>query len=328
MSYHYVSQLSHVEIRTPTPQESLDFFTDVLGLQVSHREGQSVYLRAWGEFFHHSLKLTEASGPGLEHAAWRVDGPDDLELAARRLLDHGVEGDFIDGDVGHGTAFRFTMPGGHSLELVWDVERYVAPEGERSVYPDRPQRQVAHNATVRRLDHCTVYTPHLFEDRRILTSALRFRHMDTTVTPAGDEVFSTLTSGAHNHDYALIAQPPSMPPTGGQLNHFCFYYDTRDELLRGLDLLAEHGFKLELGPHKHGIGELFFCYVFEPGGNRVELQTGGYWNYIPDWEPVTWQLEQGGNLAWYVHQMPEPGSPRPLTAAEGEAALAQTFGPR
>ena len=122
-----------------------------------------MYLRAWGEFFHHSLKLTEASGPGLEHAAWRVDGPEDLELAAQRLRDHGVEGDFIDGDVGHGTAFRFRMPGGHRLELVWDVERYVAAEGQRSVYPDRPQKQVAHNATVRRLDHCTVYTPHLHE---------------------------------------------------------------------------------------------------------------------------------------------------------------------
>ena len=157
--------------------------------------------------------------------------------------------------------------------------------------------------------------------------------MDTTVTPGGDEVFSTLTSGAHNHDYALIAQPPGMPPTGGLLNHFCFYYDTRDELLRGLDLLAENGFKLELGPHKHGIGELFFCYVFEPGGNRVELQTGGYWNYIPDWEPVTWQLEQGGNLAWYVAQMPEPGRrlPRgplsPHVRRSGGPAPARTRAP-
>jgi hypothetical protein len=37
-------------------------------------------------------------------------------------------------------------------------------------------------------------------------------------------------------------------------------------------------------------------------------------------------VEQGGNLAWYVAQMPEPGTPRPLTAVEGEPALAQTLG--
>ena len=81
MSHHYVSQLAHVEINTPTPQASLEFFTDVLGPQISHREGQS-----------------------------------DLEP---------------------GKAFRFTMPGGHRLDLVWEVERFVAPADQRSMYPGR-----------------------------------------------------------------------------------------------------------------------------------------------------------------------------------------------
>ena len=316
MSHHYISQLSHVELTTPVPQESLDFFTNVLGLQVSHQEGQSAWLRAWGEFFHHSLKLTEGPAPGLVHAAWRVDGPDDLELAARRVLDHGVAGQFVDGDVGHGRAFQFKMPGGHTFELVWDVERYVAPEGQRSVYPDRPQKQVAHNATVRRIDHCTVFTPRLVADRGVFTDALAFRHMDTTVTPDGTQVFTTMTSGAHNHDLAMVAEPPGYDGPGGRLNHLCYAYDTRDELLRALDLLAEHGFRLEHGPHKHGIGELFFCYVFEPGGNRIELQIPGYWNYMPDWEPVVWQIDQGGNFAWQLDQLPPPGTPPPATAGQ------------
>ena len=46
------------------------------------------------------------------------------------------------------------MPGAHCLELVWEVAR----EDRRSAHPDRPQKQVARNATVRRLDHCTVFT--------------------------------------------------------------------------------------------------------------------------------------------------------------------------
>ena len=285
LSHHYVSQLAHVEINTPTPQASLDFFTDVLGLQISHREGQSVWLRAWGEFFHHSLKLTDAPAAGLAHAAWRVDGPDDLEPAAQRLLQHGVDGEFIDGDVGHGKAFRFTMPGGHPLELVWEVERFVAPADQRSVYPDRPQKQVARNATVRRLDHCTVFTSRLLADRQVMTEALRFRHMDTTVTPDGEEIFSTVTSGAHNHDYALVAPPGYRG--AGEMNHF--------------------------------------CYLFEPGGNRLQLQTAGYWNYLPDWEPVVWQIAEGGNFAWQISQMPEPGTPAP-SHAPPQFSLTETFG--
>jgi catechol 2,3-dioxygenase-like lactoylglutathione lyase family enzyme len=52
MRYQYVSQLSHVEVTTSVPQASLDFFTDVLGMQASHQEGQAAWLRACGEFFH------------------------------------------------------------------------------------------------------------------------------------------------------------------------------------------------------------------------------------------------------------------------------------
>lgn len=141
MSYHLVSQLSHVEMLTPKPDESVRFFEDVLGLQESHREGQSVWLRAWGEFFHHSLKITEAPAPGMGHAAWRVDGPDDLPLAAQALSEAGVEGRWIDGDVGHGKAYQFTMPGGHRFELVWGVDRYQAlPSSGASIRTGRSGR--------------------------------------------------------------------------------------------------------------------------------------------------------------------------------------------
>ena len=314
MSYHLVSQLSHVEVLTPKPDESVTFFKDVLGLQESHREGQSVWLRAWGEYFHHSLKVTEGPVPGLAHAAWRVDGPDDLEIAAKALTDAGVDGGWSDGDVGHGKSYQFTMPGGHNFELVWDFDRYVAPPELQSVYPNRPQKQVAHNAAVRRIDHCTVGSTAAQADRDIFVDALKFRHMEGTKLPNGQEIFIALTSGAHNHDYAIGPVPPGYDGPGGFLHHVCYYYDTREELLRSLDILAENGYKLETGPHKHGIGELFFVYVFEPGGNRVELQTGGYWNYIPDWEPVIWNPEQGGNIAWQVLQMPPTGTPHPPDA--------------
>jgi catechol 2,3-dioxygenase len=64
---HLISQLAHFEITSPRPEESVEWFTDVLGLQESGREGQSVYLRAWGEFFHHTLVVTEGAEPALVH---------------------------------------------------------------------------------------------------------------------------------------------------------------------------------------------------------------------------------------------------------------------
>ena len=70
-----VAQLAHVELLTPKPDQTLRFFTDLLGLQETEREGQSVYLRAYEDFYHHTLKVTEAPKPGLGHVAWRTTSP-------------------------------------------------------------------------------------------------------------------------------------------------------------------------------------------------------------------------------------------------------------
>ena len=99
---HWISQLAHVEITSPRPEESVRWFTDVLGLQESGRDGQSVYLRAWGEFFHHSLVVTEGEKPGLAHIGWRTSGPEELEQAASRLEASGRGEGWQQATTGHG----------------------------------------------------------------------------------------------------------------------------------------------------------------------------------------------------------------------------------
>ncbi len=78
MASRVLSQLAHVELTTPTPEESLEFWTDVVGLEVSATVDRSVYLRGWGDRFHHTLVLTEGSEVGLGHVAWRADGSEQL----------------------------------------------------------------------------------------------------------------------------------------------------------------------------------------------------------------------------------------------------------
>jgi catechol 2,3-dioxygenase len=117
MALSLISQLAHVELITPTPQESLDFWTEVVGLEETTREEGSVYLRGWGDRFHHTLVLTEGAQPGVGHIAWRAFGEAELETAARRLEDAGAGEGWIDGAVGHGRAYRYRAPGGHLHEI-------------------------------------------------------------------------------------------------------------------------------------------------------------------------------------------------------------------
>jgi catechol 2,3-dioxygenase-like lactoylglutathione lyase family enzyme len=102
MSNRFIAHLAHVEVLTPCPEESLTFYREVLGLEESGREGQSVYLRGWGEWSYHSLQLTEAAEAGIGHVGWRTCSPADLEGAIRRVDAAGAGEGWFEESVGHG----------------------------------------------------------------------------------------------------------------------------------------------------------------------------------------------------------------------------------
>jgi catechol 2,3-dioxygenase len=53
-------QLDHVELFSPRPEETVNSFTQCLRVcGVTETEGQSVYLRAYEDFYHHTLKITK-----------------------------------------------------------------------------------------------------------------------------------------------------------------------------------------------------------------------------------------------------------------------------
>jgi catechol 2,3-dioxygenase len=62
----------------------------------------------------------------------------------------------------------------------------------------------------------------------------------------------------------------------------------------------ENGVYIETGPHKHAIQQTFFLYVYEPGGNRVEVACAGARLILaPDWKPITWtEAERKKGQAW------------------------------
>ena len=76
------------------------------------------YLRGWGDYLRYSLKLTEAPQAGMGHMALRAASPEALDrtVATVEATGHGIE--WIDGDVGHGPAYRFHDPDGHVFELI------------------------------------------------------------------------------------------------------------------------------------------------------------------------------------------------------------------
>ena len=127
---HYFSQLAHIEVLTENLDTSVEFFRDVVGMDETGRTETSVYLRAWGDYFHHTLKLTQSETSGLGHLGWRADSPEALEEAVVYLDSIGAGLGWEEPDLGHGKAYRFKSPEGHIHEVFWDVE-WLREEGER-----------------------------------------------------------------------------------------------------------------------------------------------------------------------------------------------------
>jgi catechol 2,3-dioxygenase len=77
--------------------------------------------------------------------------------------------------------------------------------------------------------------------------------------------------------------------------------DTREECLRAADIWLDNDVYIEAAPSKHAIAQGFFLYGYEPGGNRVEVTTGGRFVYAPDEPPVEWtEAERAKGQAWGV----------------------------
>ncbi|QKJ20539.1 VOC family protein [Microbacterium hominis] len=312
-----LSHLSFVAITSPDVEASVKFYEEQVGLTVVDRIDGSVYLRCWGDYYRYSVVVVPGSEPSLATMAWRTSSPEALEEAARRVLEAGAEGEWFEGHT-LGRAFRFIGPGGHSMTLHWDVEHYRETEGDSaSIYPDRPARRSKVAGAPRQLDHVTVATSDVDAFVQWYVDVLGFRFMARTVLDeAPISVFSVLTTNEKSHDLGVVLDGSTR---AGRINHYAFWVDTREELLIAADTLMENGIPIEYGPNIHGIGEQTFLYYREPSTLRIELNTGGYRNYVPDWEANTWTPSQGSSNFYRNSAMPMSMT-ESFPAADGPSA--------
>jgi catechol 2,3-dioxygenase len=295
---HEIARIGHAELFTPTPDESLRFFVDVLGMEEEARDGGSVYLRGWGDYLRYSLKLTESSRAGLGHIALRAWSPEALERRVAAIEATGLGAGWVDGDIGHGPAYRFTDPDGHVFELFYEAERYEPPEHLEPSWRNQPQRYVGRGAAVKRLDHVNVLAADVRANRDFAEKVLGYRLYERIELDDGTEggAWLSVSIAAHELIYVKDAYGAS-----GRLHHLAFWVDTREECLRAADLFVDAGVPIEAAPSKHGVAQGFFLYGYEPGGNRIEVTTGGYLVYDPDFEPIVWtQAERARGQYWGV----------------------------
>jgi catechol 2,3-dioxygenase len=293
-----IAHLGPVELLTPKAAESLAFFHDVLGMEIEHRDGQSVYLRGWGDYQGWSLKLTESATSGLAWCGLRAWGEEALERRVAAVEATGLGEGWGEGDRGLGRCYRFRDPDGHRFALYAEAERYVPPLALVPSLKNQPQRYVGRGAAVKRLDHVNVLAADVRANREFCVDALTYRLYERIELDDGHEAGAWMSVSTAAHELIYTQDHHG---ANGRLHHLAFWVDTREECLRAADLFLDHGIHIEAAPSKHAIAQGFFLYGIEPGGNRIEVTTGGYMVFDPDQPTVVWNAaERAKGQAWGV----------------------------
>jgi catechol 2,3-dioxygenase len=300
---HDLAHLAHVELLTPKLEESRQFFIEVMGMVESDRQGNSVYLRGWDDYEHHSLQLTASAKPGLGHYAFRAASPQALLRRVGAIEKSGRGAGWKEDSVGHGPAYCFSDPDGHLLEIYYETEWYQPPESMRPALKNQASRYPDHGIGLRRIDHINLLAADVRANRLFMQDVLGCRLTEQIIFDDGSEKAAWLTVTNKTYDVAISED---WTGSNGRLHHITYAVDSREEILRAADICLEHNVFMETGPHKHAIQQTFFLYVYEPGGNRFEVANAGARLMLaPDWKPVVWsEAERKKGQAWGLPTIP------------------------
>ena len=292
-----IAHLGHLELLTPSFDKSARFFIDVMGMTQSGEKGDSIYLRGYDDYERYTLKLTASKTNGMAHVAYRTRSAQALERRAAALKGSGFDVGWTEGDLGHGKTFVCKDPDGHVIELYYDTEWYDPPADQKPALKNQAQRFPARGCNVRRLDHWNGLAADISGCRKFFEDYLGFRLTERIVLNDGSEAGIWLTATNKSYDFAYTRDHTG---ARGRFHHVTYALNSREEVLLAADIFLENGVFIETGPHKHAVQQTFFLYVYEPGGNRVEVANAGAKLILaPDWKPITWtEDERRKGQAW------------------------------
>ncbi len=286
-----IAHLGHVELLTPKLDESTRFFTEIMGMYISDTVGGSVYLRAYDDYEHHTLKLTASKHAGIGHYAWRLRSADILEKKAKAIEASGRGIGWTNGDVGHGRSYQFKMPSGHLTEIYFETEKYQPKVGQESALKNTASKFPARGINVRRIDHLNLLADDVAAFRDFQLNYLGGRLSETIIFEANEVKGAWFSVNSKSYDLAVTQDHTK--GIEGRFHHLTYAVNSREEVLIAADIALENGIFIETGPHKHAIQQTFFLYLYEPGGNRIEVANATARLILdPDYKTIVWSKEE------------------------------------
>ncbi len=272
-----IVRLSHVELGVSDLAKSRAFYVDLLGLQVTDEDADTVYLRAMEERGHHCIVLKRRSEPAVDSLSFKVYGEEDLDKAEAFFKEKGTATRWIERPY-QGRTLAVRDPFGMPLEFYHKMDRLPHIHQKYALYK---------GVRALRIDHFNCFSPNVDESTAFYAS-LGFRVTEYTEDEETKRLWAAwLHRKGGVHDIAFTNG------RGPRLHHVAFWVPTPLNIIDLLDLMATTGHigAIERGPGRHGISNAFFLYIRDPDGHRIEIYCSDYQTVDPDHEPIKWDLK-------------------------------------
>jgi 3,4-dihydroxyphenylacetate 2,3-dioxygenase len=307
-----------VELRVTDLDASEHFYGDLLGMIVSARTSDAVFLRGWEERQHHSLILRHADRPAVARLGLRVRAESDLDALADLFTAQGLPAQWVaaGSEPGLGRALRAWDPFGYPLEFFHEIDQFETLHQRFDLHRGAP---------LLRFDHLNFHCPLVERAFTFYHDRLGFRCSEYISTDSRPERVTGLWlyRKPSVHDVALTAG------TGPRMHHFAYWVADPLGVVRACDQLAgaSHADVIERGPGRHGVSNAFFVYLRDPDGHRIELYSCDYWTGDPDHRPLRWSVNDRRCRSFWGTRAPDSwydesslvlgpdGEPVALTAA-------------
>ncbi len=260
-----VFRLAYVDLATPSFEDTLEYYSQVIGATTTERSGDDAYLSLGLD--HHNIALHADSNPGLRAIGLQIGAAVSLDDVARHLGDLGLRAQ-LRTDARPGVPALLDVPdvGGHSFQLLASMEAPAVGFGKIGVVPNR-------------IGHVAIITSDAARVLSFLTEGLGFWKTDWF-----EEQVTFVTCNRDHHVMNVIEAPFSAA------HHLAFELRGRDHLLQAMDQLAQRRLPSVWGPSRHTAGHNMAAYHHGADNLLVELYTDMD-VYLPDlgsFEPRPW----------------------------------------
>jgi catechol 2,3-dioxygenase-like lactoylglutathione lyase family enzyme len=241
-------RLGHAVFETPDIERLSDHYTDVVGLVVSAREKDRVFLAT--EVGHLAIELRRGTSVGCRKLSFEIAPDTDLGDAARDLTKHGIRSERSnDAAPGIANTLTFEDPKGTQIELFTSWNSIAGTEQAKGI-------------PVVKLGHIAYFTPDLAKTMDFYSNVLGFKVSDWI----GDFfVFMRCSPDHHSVNF--------LKGDAARMHHIAFELANFEQMKTACDILAKNNIEMLWGPVRHGPGHNISIYYRETDHQIIELFT-------------------------------------------------------